>query len=133
MDLFIVGVISLIGLAILSSIFWVGVKFGKVLMSQKFAELRRQPIAGQTIHVRGIGDVFILGFGDDPDDGSTYVDYIESRFLEGTDSPGELSDELLERDTVSVPLDNFVAQCDYVKAAKLFPDDPTESIMERVF
>lgn len=108
-----------VGLCLIAGSIWFGTKLGTSLANQKFLELSKEPIAGQTVNVRGIGDVFILGRGfDDADsDGvqEEYIDYIAQAILNGR-TPADLSDEELDAHTVSVPLKQFLLQCDFVRA-----------------
>jgi hypothetical protein len=113
--------ILLVGLvAVISGI--TGVIIGHHLPFKKLGldNSKPTPIAGQRVWLTGIGEVFILGYGTD-DLGKIVVDYISDEILKGN-MPSEISRDLLDTNTVSVPLADFknhYQETGYIKAAKI--------------
>lgn len=93
----------------------VGVDRGTATAADRWEKLRRTPIAGQSVDIPGLGEVMILGLGTalDPTTGafSASIDYIPTRILGGK-LPSEVDAELLAANTISCPLDRFVAQAE---------------------
>lgn len=112
----------LVGLLLTGSSLWFGMRLGKSMALQSFRELAKRPISGQTVNVRGIGDVLITGLGSDDlnDDGQITEDeellfYITQADLKGRQL-SELTDSEVELLETSVPVQQFVLQCDFVRA-----------------
>ncbi len=82
---------------------------GATFIEERWEKLRRTPIAGQAVDVPSFGEVIVLGRGEI--DGVPHIDYIQSKVLNGRNIP-DLTEEELAKNTISCPLDEFVAQCE---------------------
>lgn len=82
---------------------------GEEAANQYWEKLKRTPIAGQAILVPAFGEVIILGRGEI--DGVPHIDYILSSVVNGRNIP-DIDGEELDSNTISCPLDEFVAQCE---------------------
>jgi hypothetical protein len=82
---------------------------GRVAEAEYWEKLKRTPIAGQAILVPAFGEVIILGRGEIG--GVAHIDYILSDVVNGRNIP-DIDGEELERNTISCPLDEFIAQCE---------------------
>lgn len=65
----------------------------------------KQIIAGQRVWLKGVGEVFILGYNED----GSLVDYVPEDVLQGK-WPSAFSNEELDSHTISVPTDQFLTQ-----------------------
>ena len=82
---------------------------GEAEAEEYWEKLKRTPIAGQAVHVPAFGEVIILGRGEPG--GIPHIDYIPSSVVNGRNIP-DISIEELDRNTISCPLDEFIAQCE---------------------
>lgn len=101
-------------LALISRIAYVrglnaGRQAGREQELEYWEKLRKTPIAGQAVDVPGFGEVIILGRGEI--DGVPHIDYIQSKVVDGRNIP-DLDEDELNRNTISCPLDEFIAQCE---------------------
>ena len=79
-----------------------GYDVGYKKAEEYWEQLRNTPIAGMTVEVPTFGYVMILGRGDNT------IDVIPQSVLNGR-FPSELSDDELDKNTISYELDEFVA------------------------
>lgn len=86
-----------------------GMNKGAAFVEAKWEKLKKKPIAGQRVQVPGFGDVMILGLGRDND--IELIDYIPLDVL-GDRYPSDLEEDELNYNTISCPLDSFIAQCE---------------------
>lgn len=82
---------------------------GRVAEGEYWEKLKRTPIAGQSFLVPAFGEVMILGRGEI--DGVPHIDYILTEVVNGRNIP-DIDGEELDANTISCPLDEFIAQCE---------------------
>lgn len=82
---------------------------GNIDTQEYWEKLKRIPIAGQKVDVPGFCEVIILGRGSI--NGVPHIDYIPSEVVNGRNIP-DIEPGELERNTISCPLDEFIAQCE---------------------
>lgn len=80
-----------------------GYELGKLREKIYWRKMRQMAIPGQRLWITGVGEVFLLGYSDD----GIYVDFIPTSFL-GERWPSELDVEILDKNTVSVKVDEFL-------------------------
>lgn len=82
---------------------------GRMAEGKYWEKLKRTPIAGQAIMVPAFGEVIILGRG--AIDDIPHIEYILSSVVNGRNIP-DIDGEELDANTISCPLDEFIAQCE---------------------
>lgn len=96
----------------------VGFVVGKFHERLYWNKLKRFAMAGQTVWIRGIGDVLVLGYSED----EYSIDYVKSDHLKDR-RPDEIDPDELNSMTVSVPTNQFLAQFSFddtvLRATKL--------------
>lgn len=86
-----------------------GKEIGYTARELYWDKLKKTPIAGQYVDVPHFGMVIILGRGEI--NGVPHIDYIPKDVVGDRQIP-ELSEEELDRNVISCPLDEFCAQCE---------------------
>lgn len=98
-----------------------GVALGRALERRYWTDLKALAVAGQRLWLKGLGEVFVLGHGEDLE-GNPTVDIISDDWLNGK-WPSEIDVQVLDQNTISIPFDHFVAQMKeestYLKSAKI--------------
>lgn len=108
--IYLVLLLSLITILVVGRLSYVrGMNKGSAIVEARWEKLKKIPIAGQKIQVPGFGDVMVLGLGWDED--VELIDYIPLTVLQGK-LPSDIDPEDLDANTISCPLERFVAQCE---------------------
>jgi len=108
---------ALVGIGVMVPVAIVAYKTGRKAEGQVWDDRMKVPVAGQRVFVKAIGEVFILGLGDEEGDGIPEIYYVSEEFLNGR-LPSAVEPEDLDANTVSVPKHEFIAQIDYFSSAR---------------
>lgn len=101
-----------------------GFALGKSHERNEWRQRGKQIIAGQRVWVKGMGEVFVLGYNKD----GSLVDLVPEDFLQGK-WPSAFTNEELDAQTFSIPTDQFLTQVPEVavkKAARERFDPPAD-------
>lgn len=90
-----------------------GFALGKAQERNEWRQRGKQIIAGQRVWVKGMGEVFVLGYNED----GSLVDLVPEDFLQGQ-WPSAFTNEELDSHTFSIPTDQFLTQVPEVAVKK---------------